>query len=897
LSTKNLDKIFSPKNIAVVGASSKQGSVGYSLLKNMIGRGFEGTVYPVNPNHKSVQGIHSYTSIKEVPAEIDLAVVAVPAKFVPGVIQECADSDVGGAVIVSAGFGELDEEGKKLEQNIAETARKKNMRLIGPNCLGIIRPPLNLNASFAPMMPLEGSVAFVSQSGALCTSVIDWATYNNIGFSNFVSIGSMLDVDFGDLIDYFGEDSHTHSIILYIESIKDARSFMSAASGFARSKPIIVVKSGRFAESAEAAASHTGALAGEDAIYDAAFKRAGVLRVYDIEDLFNCAQVLGMQPRPSGKKLCIITNAGGPGVMATDELIEKGGELASLNSKGVKELDAVLPKCWSRSNPVDILGDAKAERYDSALRVCAKKSDADGILAIFTPQDGSDATGSAKAIIENAKLTDKPVFASFIGETSVREAVNTLHSNNIPNYFTPEDAVSTFMNMYRYKHNVELLYETPEAVVSGINPDKKELKRIISGACREKRMILTEAESKNFMKEYGIHSVETVKAENGLEAGKAAEKIGFPVVLKIDSKEVTHKSDVGGVILNLQSTKGVETAFTTIMENVKKANPDAKVEGVTVQRMINKEGYEVLIGSKKDSLFGSVIVFGAGGTAVEVMKDRNIALPPLTQTLARRLMEETKVFDAMKGYRHKKPANIRELENMLIRFSYLLADFPEIKEVDMNPVLVDEQGAVVLDARIILESEPKEKDETYSHLAIRPYPKELIKEINVDGKKIMLKPNRPEYEPMEAEMFKTFSEKTMKYRFFRIIKEVTHDLLVRYTHNDYDREIGIIAEAEEKGEKKMLGVVRLIHDPNNESAEFAIVVGDPWQGKGLGSEMMDYILEIARKRGLKQVYGTIMKENRIMVDVCKARGFEMENIPEENAYKALLKFEKKKKKK
>jgi len=448
------------------------------------------------------------------------------------------------------------------------------------------------------------------------------------------------------------------------------------------------------------------------------------------------------------------------------------------------------------------------------------------------------------------------------------------------------------MNMHKYKHNISLLYETPETVVEGINPDKKKLKKIIENSVKEKRRFLTEAESKEFMSEYGINSVKTLKACDESDAAEKAEKIGFPVVLKIDSKEITHKSDVGGVILNLKSAEAVENAFKAIMENVKKAQPNARIEGVTVQSMVSRAGYEVLVGSKKDSLFGSVIMFGSGGTAVEVMKDKNIGLPPLTQTLARRLMEDTKIFEAMKGYRNKKPANIRSVEDLLIRFSHLLAGFPQIKEVDMNPVLVDEKEAVVLDARIILEENPQELDERYSHLAIRPYPKELIKEIEVKGRKIVLKPNRPEYEPMEAEMFKTFSEKTMKYRFFRIIKEVTHELLARYTHNDYDREIGIIAESEENGKKKMLGVVRIIQDPNNESAEFAIVIGDPWQGKGLGGEMLDYILEIAKKRGIKEVYGTVMAGNRIMLDLCKERGFSLEKIPEENAYKLVLKFKK-----
>ncbi len=892
MSTVNLEKIFAPKRIAVIGASDRQGSVGYTLMKNLVGSGFHGVIYPVNPKHESVLGIEAYPSVKQIPRQIDLAIIATPAPTVPELVKECAEAGIKGIIVISAGFKEIGEQGRKLEQEILQVAGSQNIRIIGPNCLGVIVPRIGMNASFAGKMPPEGQIAFISQSGALGTAILDWAVEEEVGLSYFVSIGDMLDVDFGDLIDYFGTDPRTESIILYIESLTNVRKFMSAARAFARTKPIIAVKSGRFAESAKAAASHTGALAGEDIVYDAAFQRAGIVRVEEIEDLFNCAEILAKQRNPKGPRLAIITNAGGPGVMATDALIKYGGKLAELSAGTLEELNKTLPPFWSHGNPVDVLGDAPPERFARTLQIVLRDEGVDGVLVILTPQAMTDSTGTAQLIAEVAQGARKPVLAAWMGGPSVREGVNLLNKKGIPTYASPEQAVKTFMYMYSYEHNLELLYETPKDIRVDFALDRKRVKEIFDLIMMEQRELLPETISKSLLETYGIPVSKPYPAWNADEAVAIARRIGYPVVLKILSPQITHKTDVGGVLLNLNSDEAVRAGFTKIIESVKAHVPEATIEGVTVQKMVQmRDSVEVIIGAKKDPTFGAVILFGMGGIATEVFRDRAVGLPPLNERLAQRLIESIKGYKILQGYRGHPPVNLDLLKEILIRISYLVVDYPEIKEMDINPLLIGPEGACALDARIVLDKELLATGaKPYSHLAIRPYPEEHVRQARMkEGTPVTLRPIKPEDEPLWHRMLKTFSEETIRFRFFRHIGEITHEFATRYCFIDYEREIAIVAEIEEDGERKLIGVGRLTSDPNLEEAELAVVVGDPWQGRGVGSLLTDYCIEIARERGIKRIVAEMLPDNEIILNMLRRRGFQLKR--EEDVITGVLELQ------
>jgi acetyltransferase len=893
MSLQTLDKIFDPKSIALIGASDEENSVGFRLLRNLIGVGYRGVVYPVNIKKSSVQGIQAYPSVDKLPQQVDLAVIATPAKTVPDIVEQCGKEGIRGVIIISAGFKEVGSEGKVLENKILSIGKRYNMRIIGPNCLGVIRPINKLNASFASKMALPGNIAFISQSGALCTAILDWANHENIGFSNFVSIGSMIDVDYGDLIDYFGTDPQTKSIIMYIEGLTKARKFMSAARHFARTKPIIVVKAGKFGESAKAATSHTGSLTGKDEVYDAAFRRAGIIRVDEIDDLFNCSEVLGMQPHPKGPNLAIITNAGGPGVMATDAIIARGGQLAQLSSDTTQALNKILPSYWSRGNPIDILGDATPERYSEVIKICRKDDNIDGLLIIFTPQGVTNPTESAMAVVEACRGATKTILTSWMGREDVEEANVILNRNKLPTYTTPEQAVKTYMYMYQYTRNLEQLYETPEELSIELHTSKQPLMKIMQRVTRENRETLTEAEAKQFLEAYGIPTVKTYLAKTENEAVTMANRIGYPVVLKVHSPEITHKTDVGGVMLNLNDENELRAAYQKIYENLERNAASAEVDGVTVQSMILKKGYEVIIGSKKDPLFGPIVLFGMGGILVELFKDRAIGFPPLNQTLARRIMERTKVYQQLKGFRGKPPANTKQLEEIMVKFSEMLVDFPQINEVDINPLIVDIEGAVALDASIVIDSSLVfKKLPLHDHLVISPYPKvyELHWKLK-DDRAVLLRPIRPEDEPLENELWKTFSEETQRFRFFSPMRTWSHATLVRYTNIDYDREIAIIANLTEDGEKKMIGVVRMILEPPDfKTAEVAIVVGDPWQGLGLGTKMIDCIIKIARDRNLESIYGLILRDNNRSIHLFEKKGFTVDYSSIKKIAKATLKL-------
>jgi acetyltransferase len=869
----NIKRMFNPKTIALIGATDKEGSIGGAVMQNLL-RSKDRKVFAINPNRKTVMGVECFKNLSSISEEIDLAVIATPAKMVPDTLIDCAKTPLQGAIIVSAGFKEIGEEGKELEKRISEIRNTHGMRIVGPNCLGIIRPTINLNASFLDVHPEAGNIAFISQSGALGTAILDWAITTRIGFSMFASLGSMLDIDFGDLIDFLGDDPYTRSILIYMEGIGNARKFMSAARGFARNKPIIILKPGRFTESAKAALSHTGSMAGDDQVYDAAFKRAGVIRINDTGDLFNTAEVLDSRHLPKGRRLAIVTNAGGVGVMATDAIIDLGGQLAALSEKTITELDKVLPTFWSRGNPVDVLGDAPIERYTAAMNECLGDPGVDAILMIYTPQGPANPVELAKATAQLAEKAGKPVIATWMGGKTIEEAKEILIHNNIPTYVTPEEAVKTYMYMYKYGRNLELLYETPTDLPVDQAPPKNNLKALINKILKEGRTILSEVESKRFLASYGIPSFKTYTATNIDEAINIAKSIGYPLVIKILSPDITHKTDIGGVVVGISSEETLRTAYMAIMENVKSKAPDANITGVTVQKMLEKIDYEIILGAKKDNDFGSVIIFGLGGVGAEIMKSIGIGLPPLNQTLAMRLIEDSGISRMLQGYRGKTPADMRLLEQTIVNFSNLIVDFPEIAEMDINPIGISEGKPYALDARIIIDPTGFDHMPQYSHLVMTPYPTRYIVPWKLtDGQEVTLRPIRPEDEPLEHELLTTLSEKSMKERFFQPIMGITHEVLVRFCNIDYDREIAIIADLKSGDKRKIIAIGRLVIEPGTRNGEFAIVVHDHYQGKGLGFKLMDVLIGIAQDKSLNSIYGIVLSENERMLRATKKLGF------------------------
>jgi acetyltransferase len=871
-----LDKIFKPQTVAAIGGSDKPGTVGYALMKNLLESGFKGKVYPVNPGHSTIHGIKSYSSVKKIPEQVDLAVIAAPAKFVLNIVEECGEAGVGGLIIISAGFKEAGKEGKEMYTKIAKTARKFNMRIIGPNCLGVISPLEGLNATFASRMALPGNIAFVSQSGALCTAILDWSVSQSVGFSHFVSIGEMVDVGFHDLIDYFGADPNTACILIYMETLDEPRKFMSAARAFSRNKPIIVLKAGQSAEGAKATLSHTGSLAGNDNAFTAAFRRTGVIRVDTVSQLFHVAHALATQPQPKGNRLAIVTNAGGPAVLATDFLIKSGGRLARLSDETMKALNEILPAAWSHGMPVDVLGDTSPENYGEALRLVLEDENVDGALVITATQAVISPTRIAEEVVKVSKNNSKTLLACWMGEADVAEGREVLEAGNIPNYRYPESPVLAFMRMYNYARNLELYHETPPASPEKFTPEKEKAAAIIRTALDAGRKSLSEPEGKELLVCYNIPVALNFVATTATEAAEFAEKTGFPVVMKIASPDIGHKTDVGGVVLNIRSKEQAREAFDKITASVRQHRPDARIDGILVEKMISKK-FELLVGAKKDPIFGPVIAFGLGGTAVEVFQDINLGLPPLNMALARRIIERTKIFQLLQGYRGQPGVDLDELQFLLVKFAYLVMDFPEIKEIDINPFVMDEQGGVVLDSHIVLEKLPARKGAfTYDHLVISPYPEQYQREITMkNGQKALLRPIRPEDEPLEAEMFEKLSRESIYFRFFGYVPKLSHKFLVHFTHIDYDRELAIVAEVEEDGKKMMAGVVRLVNDYGNQCAEFAIIIADPWHRQGLGSTMMDFMLDIARERGLDTVKAQALASNEVMLRMFQHRNFKV----------------------
>jgi acetyltransferase len=890
-----LDAIFAPKTVAVIGATDRAGSVGRTILWNLISSPFGGTVYPVNPTKSSILGIHAYPSIAAIPAQVDLAVIVTPAHTVPALVEECVTAGAKGVIVISAGFKERGPEGAELERQIMETARRAAVRVVGPNCLGVMMPLGGLNATFAAAMARPGNVAFISQSGALCTAVLDWSFQENVGFSAFISIGSMLDVGWGDLIDYLGRDPNTHSIVIYMESVGNARAFISAAREVALRKPIIIIKAGVTEAAAHAAASHTGSLTGSDEVLDAAFRRSGVLRVERVSDVFYMAEVLAKQPRPKGPHLTIITNAGGPGVLATDALITGGGELTKLSDETMKALDAILPAHWSHNNPVDILGDAAPQLYAKSLEIAGKDPAADGLLVILTPQAMTDPTQTAEALRSFEGFEDKPVIASWMGGPNVAAGESILNRASIPTFQFPDTAVRMFNYMWRYQYNLRSIYETPMLPIDSFQetPDRALVEGILKRVRESGRDILTEYESKQVLAAYYIPTVTTRVAEDEEQAVQFAEEMGFPVVLKLNSETITHKTDVGGVQLNLFTAGAVREAYRQIQQSVTEHASAAGFQGVTVQPMEKLDGYELIIGSSIDPQFGPVLLFGSGGQLVEVFKDRALGLPPLNSTLARRMMEGTRIYKALQGVRGRPPVDMAGLERLMVRFSQLVVEQPWIKEIDINPLLASHERLIALDARVVVHSK-EVSDEDLPRPAIRPYPTQYMGTWESrDSTQVTFRPIRPEDEPLMAKFHETLSERTVYMRYLQAMNltyRIGHERLSRLSFIDYDREMALVALRRNpfEGTPEIMGIGRLAKTHSTNSAEFAILVSDRFQHQGLGKELLSRLIQIARDEKVECIFGSVLAENREFIRLVERFGFRLLPTERETILRAEL---------
>lgn len=875
---RQLEKILSPRSIAVIGASTREERVGYVLFANLLQSGFQGSLYPVNLRHEVVQGKPAFSRIGKVPDKVDLAVIAIPADNVPDVVQECGEAGVGGLLIISAGFLEKGQQGKAYFEQILSICRRYGMRLLGPNSLGFIKPKQGINASFASQQALPGNLALISQSGALLTSILDWSVTQRVGFSHFISIGSMVDIDFADLIDYLGTDPQTSCILIYMESLVHARRFISAARSFSRNKPIILLKAGRSEEGGQAALSHTGSLAGNDAVYDAALRRAGIIRVDTIAQLFNIAQALAMQPRPRGNRLAIITNAGAAGVLATDMLVSRQGQLARLAPKTTTALHELLPS-GNLSNPIDLQADATPDRYAKVLVACLHDPGVDGVLLILTPQHATNPVACAEAIVKAAKGCNKPVQAAWMGEGAVEAGRAVFEAGKIPSYRYPESAVDSFLRIYQHTQDLRMLYETPPAIPKDFSPDPEKVRDMIAALKIQGRTLMTESESKQVLAAYQIPVNANRLCTTSEEGARFAEEIGYPLAVKVVSSDIGHKTDVGGVVLDVQDAAGIKTAMDTIRERIALRRPAARIQGFLIERMVRKP-FELLIGARKDPVFGPVIVFGKGGIGVEVYRDTQIGLPPLNMALAQQIVERTRFFPLLRGYRGLPGVNLKDLDFLLCKFAYLVMDFPEIAEIDINPFMADHLGGLVVDARIILDTTASDnQDASYRHLVISPYPgRRYSRTVSLrDGSEVFLRPIRPEDEPAMEEMLQNVSNDSLYMRFFGFIPKMSHEWMVRFTHIDYDREIAIVAEVPgENGKKRFAGVVRLIEDAWRETAEYSILIADFAQGKGLGNLLTDYIFDIARGRNIRKMVAAVLPNNKPMIHMFERRGFRFD---------------------
>jgi len=881
-----LNPLFEPKSVAVFGASDRPDSVGQIVFQNMLQGGFKGALYPINSKHAEVQGQKAYAAIADIGQPVELVVIATPPQTVPGIIEDCGLHGVKAAVIITAGFGETGPEGAALERQLLENARRYNIRLIGPNCLGIMRPDIGLNATFNKGVANVGNIALISQSGALCTAILDWATLNDVGFSSVVSMGSSTDVDFGEILDYLVSDPNTRSILMYIEGIRNARSFMSALRAAARIKPVLLVKVGRHPAGSKAAMSHTASLVGADDVFDAAVSRVGVVRVQTVTQLFTAARSLSCGFKPVGNRLAIVTNGGGPGVMAADRASDLGVSMAVLSDATVENLSQHLPPNWSHGNPVDIIGDAQSDRYYHAVKACLDDENVDGVLAILTPQAMTKPLESAQVLIDlaNTDTHNKPLLTCWMGETQVADSRRAFTKAHRPHFRTPEPAVEVFAHLSAYYRNQKLLMQMPGPLSHHIEPDVESARLIIEGAMLERRKILTEMESKALLAAFHIPVARTVVAHSPAEALLIAQQLEFPVAMKVNSPDISHKSDAGGVVLNLDNAHEVRAAYQHIIDNVQRNRPNAKVDGISIEPMVVKSnGRELMIGVTSDPVFGPVVTFGAGGTTVEIMGDRAVSLPPLNGFLVKDMVQRTRISKMLGAFRNMPPANMEALEDVLLRVSEMVCELPLLKEMDINPLILDENGALAADARIVVEYRQPSPDR-YAHMAIYPYPTHLVSQWQLaDGTDIVIRPIRPEDADLEMRFVHDLSEESKYFRFMNSLQELTETMVVRFTQIDYSREMALIAVAGEPGHEVELGVTRYAINPDGDTCEFALVIADNMQGKGLGQRLMVSLMEAARSKGLSTIEGEVLNNNHRMLKLMTRLGFTIKSSEEDPA--------------
>lgn len=867
-----LDDLFNPDSVAIIGASDRAGSVGKKVMANLRQGEFKGRLFPVNPKHKKVQGFNCFVKVSDIPEKVDLAVITTPAAVVPTVLKECGEKGIHLAIIISAGFSEIGEKGKVLEQSVLEIAKRYNIHFIGPNCLGIMRPESHLNATFDNNFAQAGNIALLSQSGAICAAILDWALEEKIGFSTIVSMGNSIDLDFGDVLDYLALDPLTKSILLYIEGVHFPRRFISGLRAAARIKPVIAVKAGRNTSGVRAVHSHTGALVGSDDVFSAALSRAGAVRVDSIEQLFTAAQVLSSQYRVRGNRLTIVTNGGGAGVMAADRATDLKIELPEPGKELFAKLNPLLPPEWSHQNPIDILGDATPKRYSSVMKACIDDENSDALLSILVPVAMSAPYEVAQEICQLAKKTKKPLITCWMGEKQTKRSRKLFSNEKIPCYSTPEIAVEAFSYLAQYHHNQQSLLQVPEPLTASYKSDVSGAKLIINSALANQRKMLTTTESKAILSAFDIPVSQAIEAHTANEALVIAESMGFPVAMKINSPDITHKQDVDGVQLNITNGEAVRIVFDHMIEKVKMRKPDAKIMGVTIERMYKNPNYrELMIGVIRDKVFGPVISFGLGGSLVEIIHDRAVALPPLNSFLAHQLIARTRAMKILGDFRGKPAVNMDALINILQRVSDMICELPQIKEMDFNPLLIDEKGAVVVDARIMIDYS---STSLYEHMAIHPYPRNLMSVWQTsDGIPIVIRPIRPEDALAEQEFIDNLSPAANYFRFMHEVKELTPEILIRFTQIDYESEMALVATTMQKQKEIIVGIARYFTQANLESCEFAIAVADDWKHKGMGSHLLMTLLETAKSKGVKTISGRILVDNRAMLEMVKHFGF------------------------
>ncbi len=889
-----LTSLFEPKSVAVIGASDRENSVGNFIFRNILESGYSGRLYAINSKRETIMGEPAYKSIEEIGARVEVAIIATRPATVPQIIEQCGRSGVRNAVIISAGFAESGQAGAALERKMLEIARSYGMRILGPNCLGVVRPSIKLNATFSQVTANPGNLALVSQSGAICTAVLDWAKVNDVGFSSVISLGSTADVDFGEILDYLIYDHRTHYILMYVEGIRNARRFISALRSAARIKPILLLKAGRHEAGSMAAQTHTGMAPISDAVFEAAIRRAGVVRVQNVGQLFYAAKALSYKFRPQGTRLAILTNGGGPGAMAADRAGDVDIPLATLSPKTMEALNQCLPVNWSHSNPIDIAGDATPERYREALLVTLQDEGVDAVLVMLSPQAMTKPTEVAQAVIDVAKQTsNKAILACWMGEDQVLEARNLLLAADIPVFRMPETAIELFHHIARFYHNQKLLLQTPEPTRQHNRPEAEGAKMLIEALLSERRRVLSEMESKAILRAFRIPVAQTMVARTSTEALLLAEQIGFPVVLKVDSPDLPHKTDAGGVRLNITTAPAVRNAYNDIVDTVTKRHPSAHINGISIEPFIARpHGRELMIGVFRDPIFGPVITFGAGGYDVEIFSDRSVAMPPLNYVLAQDLIRSTKASKLLDAFHNMPPVDMNALEEVLLCISEMVCELPWIVEVDINPLIVDEHGAIAADARIVIDHAPNNSGDPYAHMAIYPYPVHLVQQWQMsDGEMVTIRPIRPEDAEIEQEFVKGMSDESRYYRFMDTMRELNQTMLVRFTQIDYDREMALIATIndEKTGREIQIGVARYVTGPDGESVEFALAIGDSWQKCGVGRRLMTALIDCARAKGYRAIVGDVLSSNGKMFQLMASLGFTIHTHPEDNAVKRVVK--------